>query len=309
MRRESLVVTLLSALFLLSIFIGLWGQLSNHHSKKTAGQASQFLKKGGIGILSISGPISFSSGNGMMPSTGPGTSSLLQELSELEKDPKVKALIIRINSPGGTVGASQELFTALLRFKEKKKVPVVASIGDIGASGAYYAALAADTIFANPGSLVGSIGVIMGNIDVSKLAEKHGVGFKIFKSGPYKDLLSMWRPSSENEKQLLQALIDSVYTQFLNALIDQRPLNKKQAEKMAQGQIFTGEQAQSNQLVDELGGLHEAIAFTGKLANLGDEPVLIKKSKRSFYDVLKQWQGSIDTLLPTHFFNQPVFHY
>ncbi|RAP33252.1 signal peptide peptidase SppA [Candidatus Marinamargulisbacteria bacterium SCGC AAA071-K20] len=235
-----------------------------------------------------------------------GAENILQQIEDMENDDRINALILRINSPGGTVGASQEIFERLKRFKAKKDVPIIASIGDIGASGAYYAALSADTIFANPGSLVGSIGVIMGNVNFTNLIEKHGVRFDVYKSGQYKDTLSSWRDPSDREKRLLQNVVDNVHSQFETAVINNRNLNKKQAKSLAQGQIFTGEQAHQKNLIDELGTFEDSLYFAAKLLGSNERPTIVSKSTSSVYDIFSFWEEQLGGKMSGMFFTPQI---
>lgn len=290
MSHERIKMTVLFGLFAFSIILSL-----SHKglAKKEAqlGLVSAVNTSKGIALLELKGPISFSQeGQFLSQFTA---ESVLSELDTITEDKRVKGVLIRINSPGGTVGASQELYQAIKAFKKKTSMPVVASIADVGASGAYYTAMAADTIFANPGSLVGSIGVIMTNVNLEKLAEKFGVDVTVFKSGQYKDLLSSFRTSTDEEKQLVQALIDDVHQQFLNDFIKARKLSMEQAQRLADGRIFTGQQAYKEGLVDHLAGLNEAIMYTAKKAGIQGKPIIIKKSKVHFGNWLAMLQSQI----------------
>jgi protease IV len=245
----------------------------------------------GIAIVDIFGPIAFTApSQTLFPA---GTRSIIKQIQDISEDDNVKAVILRINSPGGTVGASQELHRSIKALKEKRKIPILASIGDIGASGGYYAAMAADKIYANPGSLVGSIGVILGNLNIESLAKKYGIRYQVHKSGPHKDILSPWRQSSETEKNMLDSLVLNVHSQFVHDMADDRSLSLKEAKQLATGQIFTGEQAKISKLIDELGGLNAAIQKAAKLAELPEDPHIIKKNKQGFSDFLSLWQKQI----------------
>lgn len=283
-KKESIVIFSISGLFLISILSAIF------LSKGTSFTSEPEFVPGskGIAVVDLYGPIAFSSSSqSIMPS---GATDVIRQLDEFESDPRVKALIIRINSPGGTVGASQEIYNAILRFKKVKKVPVIASIGDVGASGAYYAALASDTIFANPGSLVGSIGVILGNINLADFASNHGVSFQVYKSGAFKDSLSLWRKPTERESILLQTLVDDVYDQFLQTVISHRHLSTSEAATLAQGQVFSGRQALNYKLIDKLGGFSEAVSYAQKKAGLSSKPVLLSKQKAGIGDFIGLWK-------------------
>lgn len=267
MKKETWIIFLILVLF--AVAIGLTRQ-----ENKDRGSSS-FSSDNQIAVVDLYGPIAFSAKTSLL-STG-GADGTLAELKQIRVDKDVKAVILRINSPGGTVGASQELFDQIQKIKADLNIPVIASIGDIGASGAYYAALGADEIFANPGSLVGSIGVIMGSVNFSQLAEKYGVNFNVYKSGQYKDSLSGWRDSSPAEEKLLQGLVDNVYHQFVAVLVENRPITQDQAENIAQGQVFSGEQALAASLIDHVGSFDDVVMYTAKKAGIVGQPKLISK--------------------------------
>lgn len=170
------------------------------------------------------------------------------------------ALLVRIDSPGGTVGDSQEIHAALLRLRESG-CHVVASFGNISASGGVYVGVAAEKIVANPGTITGSIGVILRGNNLSKLLEKIGIKFETVKSGLYKDILSPDRALSKEERELLQSLIDSSYGQFVEAVAKGRGLSEEVVRGFADGRVFTGTQARELGLVDELGDENHAKLF------------------------------------------------
>lgn len=288
MKRESVIVGLIVSLFIFSIILSLQFQ-PFQFQQNTSSYPLRMSK--GIGVIEINGPIAFEMKTTSFSSQG--ASAILDQIDAMKDDLAVKGILLRINSPGGTVGASQEIYTALLALKKEREIPIVASIADVGASGAYYAALAADTIYANPGSLVGSIGVIIGNINYTELAKKHGVHFNVYKSGPYKDILSGWRPSTAVEDQLLNQLIQDVYLQFVSAVTTQRHLSPNVAKALAQGQIYTGKMAQKNKLIDQLGGYNSALAAVAKAAGITGKPIIIKKDKYGFSDFLSGWKDQL----------------
>ena len=177
---------------------------------------------------------------------------------------KVKGILLRVNSPGGTVPTSQELYEAVLKLKEKGK-PVVVSMGDVAASGGYYVSCAADRVVANPGTLTGSIGVIINLMNFKGLADKIGVTPAVIKSGEFKDIASPYRPMTQAEHDILQALIMDSYDQFTTAVSKGRKLPIETVKKIADGRIYSGRQAQKLGLVDELGTYSDAIAALQKI--------------------------------------------
>jgi len=187
-------------------------------------------------------------------------------------------VVLRINSPGGSIGAVQEIYEEVNRLKEKGK-KVVVSMGDVGASGAYYIACAADKIVANPGTITGSIGVLMSLGNMEELFRKIGIKIEVIKRGKHKDIGSLSREMTAEERRLLQGVIDDAYDQFLRVVIEGRNLKKSKAEKLAQGQVFTGRQAKDLGLIDEIGNFQDAVRLAGKLAGIPGEPKVIELPK------------------------------
>jgi protease-4 len=204
---------------------------------------------------------------------------IVRQLDNYEDDSSVKALILRIDSPGGGVAASQEIYDGILKFKDSGKY-VIASMGAIAASGGYYIACAADTIMANPGSLTGSIGVIFSFPTFEKLMKTVGIELEVFKAGDLKDLGNYSREATPEERRMMQAAIDDTYDQFINVVSETRNLDLEEVRKIADGSIFTGRQALELGLIDELGTLDDAISMAGELSDLGDDPRTIKERIR-----------------------------
>lgn len=215
------------------------------------------------------------------------TSDLVRVLQEHRANPLVRAVVIRINSPGGVVAPTQELHTALVRVREAGK-PVVASLGAVAASGGYYVAVAADRIYANPGTVTGSIGVIMQMANLENLFKKVGVDWVVVKSGQFKDLGNVARPMTPEERRLLQAVLDDVHAQFVAAIAEGRKLDRVEVVTMADGRIFSGAQAKANRMVDELGGLEDAVNGAASLAGLPSPPrVLFPRRRFSISEFLR----------------------
>lgn len=215
--------------------------------------------------------------------------STVREIRKYADNPSVKAVIVRIDSPGGGVVASQEIYEELKWLKEKKQKKVVASMGTVAASGGYYVACASDWIVANPGTLTGSIGVIMEFANLEGLFKKIGVEGVVIKSGKHKDIGSPFRSITKDEKELLQAIIDDVYAQFISAVADGRKMKPEAVKELADGRIFTGRQAKELKLVDELGTMQDAINITARLAGIKGEPGIIEKRMDfSIFDLLKE---------------------
>jgi protease-4 len=224
----------------------------------------------------------------------------VRELREHADNPSIKAVILRINSPGGVVAPTQEIFAAIQRARKAGK-PVVASLGAVAASGGYYVAVAADRIYANPGTLTGSIGVVMQLANLEGLLKKVGVDYVVVKAGAYKDVGNFARTMSPEERKMLQALLDDVYSQFVEAVSEGRGLEKKDVLAFAEGRIYSGQQALALKMVDELGGFEEAVEAAGKLANISGRPKLVYPRKKfSFRDLVESRLGlaGIGPLLP-----------
>lgn len=190
---------------------------------------------------------------------------VLEALKEIEEK-KFPALLLRIDSPGGTVGDSQEIYSALKHLQEKVKI--VASFGNISASGGVYIGVGAHHIVANPGTITGSIGVILRGNNIEKLLDRVGVSFKVIKSGPYKDILAFDRPLTPAEETILQELIDTSYGQFVRTVAEGRNLSEESVRAFADGRVFTGEQALALGVVDRLGSEEDARRWAAELGGL-----------------------------------------
>lgn len=204
----------------------------------------------------------------------------LEDLVRLRKDPRIKALVVRIDSPGGAVGPTQELFRELHRTAESK--PVVASLGSVAASGGYYIASAADRIVSSPGTVTGSIGVIVYYPNLRGLFEKIGYTMTTVKSGPFKDLGNPDREITAEEKALLQNTVDEVHQQFVRDVAKARKLPEEKIRAVADGRILTGESAQALGLVDELGNFEDAVRAAAALGKIEGESRLIHTRKKRF---------------------------
>jgi protease-4 len=228
-------------------------------------------------LIEISGVISSQDGDGIVP-TPSLLASVKEQLTRATQDESVKAVVLRINTPGGTVTASDIIHHELKAFKAARKIPIVASIMDVGASGGYYIAAAADTVLAHPSSVTGSIGVIMLTVNARGLMEKVGLEATAVTSGPRKDMGSPFRTMTPEERAIFQGLIDSFYQRFLTVVQEGRPhLQMDQIKKLADGRIYTGEQAKASGLVDEIGYLEDAVELAKKKAGLTEARVVTYK--------------------------------
>ena len=201
------------------------------------------------------------------------------ELKKFGESSTVKAIVLRIDSPGGGVVPSQEIHDAVKRVRNKNNKTVVASMGTVAASGGYYIASATDRIMANPGTLTGSIGVIMELTNLQGLFKKIGVENVVVKSGRYKDIGSPFRKMTPEDRRILQAVMDDVHGQFIEAVAEGRSLDISEVRPLADGRIFTGRQAKDVKLVDELGNLDDAIRLAADMVGIEGEPKVVEPSK------------------------------
>ncbi|NEP18346.1 MAG: signal peptide peptidase SppA [Leptolyngbya sp. SIO4C1] len=221
---------------------------------------------------------------------------VLEALDDV-KEKKFPALLLRIDSPGGTVGDSQEIYSALKRLQETTQI--VASFGNISASGGVYIGMGAPHIMANPGTITGSIGVILRGNNLERLLDKIGVSFKVIKSGPYKDILAFDRELTDSEKGILQELIDVSYGQFVRTVAEARNLAEEAVRRFADGRIFTGEQAVELGVVDRLGTEEDARRWAAELAGLDPEKAecYTIEERKPFWSKLLPG-GDVQTLAP-----------
>jgi protease-4 len=211
---------------------------------------------------------------------------VIEEIKDYSSDNSVKAIVLRVNSPGGGVAPSQEIYEEVKKAMEKKKV--VVSMGAVAASGGYYIACPADMIVANAGTLTGSMGVIMEIPNIEGLMQKIGVEHQVIKSGRHKDIASVFKTMSAEERALLQEVLDDVHEQFIEAVSQGRGLKVDKVKAIADGRIFTGRMAKEIGLVDELGNLDVAIKFAGELSGIEGEPdVVQKEEEEGFFDLIR----------------------
>lgn len=228
----------------------------------------------------------------------------LGELKKFSENPSVKAIVLRIDSPGGGVVPSQEIYDAVRRVRTKSNKTVIASMGSVAASGGYYIAAATDRIVANPGTLTGSIGVIMEMANVEGLLQKIGVEGVVVKSGKYKDVGSPLRKMSDEERGLLQTVMDDVHKQFIEAVAEGRSLEVPEVQALADGRIFTGRQAKAAKLVDELGNLDDAIQLAADVVGIEGEPKVIEQRRR--FSIRELLESKLSSVLPKFDFHSGV---
>jgi protease-4 len=250
---------------------------------RSAGKTSRFAFGNKIGVVEVRGVITESSG-------------IIEEIHQYQEDEGVKAIILRIDSPGGGVGPSQEVHREILRFKSQTRKKVVTSMGSVAASGGYYIACASDRIVANPGTITGSIGVLMEFTNIEELFKKIGIKGIVLKSGEHKDIGSPFREMTPDEKKIVQDVIDNVQQQFIEAVVKGRKMDREKVVQIADGRILTGEQAKQLGLVDEMGNLQDAIDMTAKMVGIVGKPnVLYPKKKFSLWNLLLQ--KTVSTIL------------
>lgn len=223
----------------------------------------------------------------------------VDDLIRFGENPNIRAIVLRIDSPGGGVVPSQEIHDAVQRIREKYHKAVVASMGSIAASGGYYIAVATDHIVANPGTLTGSIGVIMQLANVQDLLKKIGVKSRVIKSGEHKDLASPFREMSSEDQHILQSVMDDVHRQFIEAVAAGRSLAVTDVEPLADGRIFSGRQAMDSHLVDGLGNLHDAIQVAARMGGIKGEPKVVEPAAGfSVFDIVQNrlagWLPSLE---------------
>ncbi len=249
-----IVIGVILGVFLLSILF-----LSRFGEEKTFALGDK------IAVVDIKGMISSSR-------------DIVEQIDKFKEDSDVKAIILRINSPGGGVGPSQEIYREVLRARQKKKI--IASMESVGASGGYYVACASDLIVANPGTITGSIGVVMEFSNIEDLLKKIGLQSYVIKSGKHKDIGSPVREMTPEERSILQGVIDSVHSQFVRAVAEGRNMEEGKVEQIADGRIFSGEQAKALGLVDRLGGLQDAIEIAAEMVGIKGKPTVIYPKKK-----------------------------
>lgn len=204
----------------------------------------------------------------------------VDQLRTFSENEAIRAILIRIDSPGGAVVPSQEIYDEVRKIRAEGRQKIVVSMGSVAASGGYYIASASDRIIANPGTLTGSIGVILEMPNFEGLMKKIGVESTVIKSGPHKDLISPFRKLGDQERTILQRVMDDVHDQFIQAVADGRGLEKNTVAAIADGQVFTGRQAKDRGLVDEIGTFEDAIKVTGELAGIVGRPHVVEPKKQ-----------------------------
>jgi len=275
MKKNPVLIVVVTAVVLGALFFGIVFLASLLSGNKRSSTTLQMVGADKVALVKL---------EGLLIAAEP----VVEELNDYAEDSSVKAIVLRIDSPGGGVVVSQEIYNAVKNARKEGK-KVVASMGTVAASGGYYVAAAADRIVANPGTLTGSIGVKMEFANIEKLLEKIGVRGMVVKAGEYKDVGSPFREMSAQEKKILQDVIDDVHSQFIKAVAEGRNMQEAEVRAIADGRIFTGRQALDLKLVDQLGDLADSIKIAGELVGIHGKPRVIEKRKKiPFFDYLKE---------------------
>jgi len=261
-KRKRILVYVLAGAVVLSLLYGLTVSPGND-----GGLAAGTAGGDSVGIIYIEGAIAGGHSSSSLYGATLGSDNIVALIREAEKDPSIRALVLRVNSPGGTVGAADDIAVQLQKFRRTGR-KVLTSMSDVAASGAYWVAANTDKIWASQGTMTGSIGVIWEIARLEGLYKKLGIEFEVIKSGPYKDMGSAARGLQEEERKILQAMVDDTYDQFITTILGGRKISREDLLKIADGRVLTGRQAKQAGLVDELGNMYDAINDAAKLAGL-----------------------------------------
>lgn len=276
----------ISAVLLIAVLSFIISLLKGNNSSDNSGVQLRSY----VAVIDISGTITSGTVDdtllGSQVSSG-GSDSIMRQIRAAADDNNAKALVLRINSPGGSVTAAEEIGRELTRYKEKTGRPIIASLGDMGASAAYWiAACKSDKIYANASTLTGSIGVYLPYMNTEELYKKIGLQTDKIKSGIHKDILSPDRPMTPEEKAILQNMVNEMYGQFLDVVAQGRKMDRDRVRTLADGRVYTGRQAKELGLIDELGNYYDALTEAGHLTGLGDNPTTKTVEGRSRWRTL-----------------------
>uniref|UniRef100_A0A7C4ARA6 Signal peptide peptidase SppA n=1 Tax=Desulfomonile tiedjei TaxID=2358 RepID=A0A7C4ARA6_9BACT len=269
--------SILAIVIIILVFLGISLLFTLSTNEETpASRFSDFLESNKIGVVTVEGELT-------------SADETLKELRKFQRRGSVKAVVLRINSPGGAVAPAQEIYREVIKTRKKK--PVVASMQTMGTSAAYYIASSADKIVCSAGTITGSIGVIMMLADLEKIMDRVGLNVKIIKAGKYKDIGSMFRPLTDDERNILQDFAAEIHEQFIHDVAKARKgkIEEKQLRSIADGRFFTGEKAKEMGLVDTIGNFYDAVKIASELGGVKGEPELIYPKKK--------WENYLDLLM------------
>jgi len=234
-----------------------------------------------VALIRVSGVIHAGSEGGILGGGTAGAETLVERVERARRDPSVKAVVLRINSPGGTVAGSEEIYKEIKRVRASK--PVYASMGDVAASGGYYISCACTRVFADSSTATGSIGVIFESPNLAGLFKKLGVDLQVVKTGKFKDIGSPSRPLTPEERRLIQDMINDSFEQFIGVVSEGRSMPKARVRQLATGRVFTGRQAKRLGLVDEIGDLRDTTLAAARAGGIRGEPTVVKYGPRGLF--------------------------
>ncbi|MBP2633946.1 MAG: signal peptide peptidase SppA, type [Firmicutes bacterium] len=295
MMRKKMIMVLFSIIVLVSVAMLTFANKSID-KKMSAGNK--------IAVVYVDGTITGGHGASGLLSESGGTDSLIKQLHEASDDASIKGIVLRINSPGGSSTATEEVGEEIKKIRAKGK-PVVTSMGDMAASGGYWLAACTDKIYANPTTLTGSIGVYMPYSNWEELYKKIGIRQEKIKSGVHKDILSNDRPMTEEERVILQTMVDEIYQGFVEVVAEGRHLDIETVKKIADGRVYTGKQAKELGLVDEMGNLYDAIDGTAQMVGIHGKPKIKEYGKNNPFSMLMSTSDKAE-LLKTLLLNVPA---
>ena len=310
--RKPWIITALLALALLGTLLSHCKKVEKDYPRDEAPELDETWSSGSgnvkVARIPLNGVIMRNDEEGLFTARSDMVENILTQVRAAERDPDMRAIILDVNSPGGGVTPSDEIYNALCGFRNSRPDRrVVVFIRDLGASGAYYAAMAGDLIIAEPTAVVGSIGVIMQTMNFQGLAEKIGITDVTIKSGANKDMLNPFQPVNTNQTALLQKLIDDMQTRFSGIVVKSRKLDAAAAAGMFDGRIFSASDAHDKGLIDEIGYWNDALARTAQLLDTGALRVIRYEPQRTFFEELIE--GKSPVVLPNLKLHSPQFLY
>ncbi|SDM19101.1 protease-4 [Sediminibacillus halophilus] len=281
--KRWLALLIAAGLFLISIGVQFATSLASTNFENVFGQQDELFNEtvvesgnsgNKIAVLPLEGVIQDTGSGSLLNNSGYNHQNFLRMLEKAGEDKSIDGIILRVNTPGGGVVESAEIHDKIVEIQENTDKPVYVSMGNTAASGGYYVSAPADKIIANAATLTGSIGVIMESINYAELAEEYGIDFNTIKSGKYKDIMSGSRPMTEDEEAILQTMVDELYDEFVQVIVDGRGIEEATVRELGDGRVYTGKQALDNQLIDGLGTLDDTIAMMEEDNELGEAQVV-----------------------------------